>query len=172
MYFTVNTAFVNYLDSLDNLTDSLKFPILLNRTTYKQSLLISLKSFHFDSELLKAPKTLEDFVHQFWHKKESSDLQERHDNHNNNLDLPNKNFLFKNSTTIVMYVLCKHTKLKCLVTSLGLQQIKEVGVVAKQEHVSIVKEMKCTCNIQWYTILMLSLSILGLVVFIILKSRK
>ena len=34
MYFTVNTAFVNYLDSLDNLTDSLKFPILLNRTTY------------------------------------------------------------------------------------------------------------------------------------------
>ena len=30
MYFMANTAFVNYLDSLDNLTDSLKFPILLN----------------------------------------------------------------------------------------------------------------------------------------------
>ena len=39
MYFMVNTDFVNYLDSLDNLTDSLKFPILLNRTTYKQTLL-------------------------------------------------------------------------------------------------------------------------------------
>ena len=43
MYFTVNTAFVNYLDSLDNLTDFLKFPILLNRTTYEQTLPISLK---------------------------------------------------------------------------------------------------------------------------------
>ena len=32
-YFMVNTAFVNYLDSLDNLTDSLNFPILLIRTT-------------------------------------------------------------------------------------------------------------------------------------------
>ena len=27
MYFTVNTALVNYLDSLDNLMDSLKFPL-------------------------------------------------------------------------------------------------------------------------------------------------
>ena len=32
MYLMVNTAFVIYLDSLDNLTYSLKVPILLNRT--------------------------------------------------------------------------------------------------------------------------------------------
>ena len=75
MYFTVNTAFVNYLDSLDNLTDSLKFPILLNRTTYEQTLHISLKSFDFNSELLKAPKMLKDFALQFQHKKEIFDLQ-------------------------------------------------------------------------------------------------
>ena len=55
IYFTVNTAFVNYLD---NLPDSLKFPILLNRTTYEQTLPISLKSFVFNSDLLKAPVTL------------------------------------------------------------------------------------------------------------------
>ena len=29
IYFMVNTAFVNYLDSLDNLTDSLKLPLLM-----------------------------------------------------------------------------------------------------------------------------------------------
>ena len=58
MYFTVNTAFVNYLDSLDNLFNSLKFPIFLNRKMYKQTLTISLKTFDFDSELLKAPMTL------------------------------------------------------------------------------------------------------------------
>ena len=37
MYFLVNTAFVN---SLDNLTESLKFPILLNWTTLEQTLSI------------------------------------------------------------------------------------------------------------------------------------
>ena len=65
MYYRMNTTFVNYLDTLDNLTDSLKFPILLNRTTYKQTLPISLKSFEFDSELLKAPKTLKDLFTSF-----------------------------------------------------------------------------------------------------------
>ena len=30
MYFMVNTAFVNYLDQTDNLTESLEFPILKN----------------------------------------------------------------------------------------------------------------------------------------------
>ena len=57
MYFTVNTAFINYLDALDNLNDSLKFPILLNRTAYKQTLPISLKLPESNSELLTAPKT-------------------------------------------------------------------------------------------------------------------
>ena len=63
-------------------------------------------------------------------------------------------------------------KLKSLVTSLTLQQIKEVGMVAKQEYVSIVQDIECTCKIQWYTIFMLSLSISGIPIFIITKSRK
>ena len=45
MYFTVNLAFVNYFD---NLTKSLEFPILLNRTTYKQILPISLETLDFE----------------------------------------------------------------------------------------------------------------------------
>ena len=45
-------------------------------------------------------------------------------------------------------------------------------MVAEQRSVSKVKDIECTCTMQWYTILMLSLSILGLVIFIILKSRK
>ena len=64
MYFTANTAFVSYLDSLDNLTDSLKAPILQNRTTYKWTLPISLSPPDFDSKLLTAPRTVKDFVHQ------------------------------------------------------------------------------------------------------------
>ena len=176
MYFTVNTAFVNYLNSIDNLTDSLKFEILLTRTAYEQTLPNSLKYFEFDSELVKPPKTLKDSVHQFQHKKEIFDLQERLSDME--LELPNKNFFLNNYivdiflfvtaiillmvTTVVMYILCKHMKLKTLVISLALQQIKEVGGVVRQESVTLAQDIECTCKIQWYTKLMLGLSILGL----------
>ena len=80
VYFTVNTAFVNCLDSLDNLTDASKFPILMNRTTFEQPLPLPFNVSKFDSESLAVPITLKDFVHQCLHKKESFDLQERHTN--------------------------------------------------------------------------------------------
>ena len=63
-------------------------------------------------------------------------------------------------------------KLKTVVTSLALQQIKHIGRVAKHEHISMAQDIECTCKIQWYIILMLGFSIFGLVVFVILKSRK
>ena len=68
--------------------------------------------------------------------------------------------------TLVIYILSKHTKLKTLVTSLALQQIEEVGAVTRWE--DIMPNIECTCKIQWYTILMLCLSILGLLLFVIL----
>ena len=62
-------------------------------------------------------------------------------------------------TTIVMNILLKHKKLKTLVASLALLQIKEVcAVVATQEPLQYIE---CNCKIQWYTILMLHISILG-----------
>ena len=178
----VNTAFGTYLDGLDNLTDSLKFPILMNRTTYEQTLPISLNLSKFDSELQTAPRVLKDFFTNIIIKKEIFDLQERYIKIE--LELPNKNFFFNNYTinffllvtaiisllvtTIFMYILCKHIKLKTLVTNLTLHQIKEVGMVAKQEYINLVSNIECTCKTQWYTILMLGLSILGLVLFVIL----
>ena len=63
-------------------------------------------------------------------------------------------------TTLVMCILCKHMKLKMLVTNLALQQIEEVGTVTRQEDISL--NIECTYKIQWYTILMLCLSLLGL----------
>ena len=94
---------------------------------------------------------------------------------NNGLDLANKNsfltnytidvFLFVTAiislvvTSKVMYIICRHTKLKSLVTSPALQQIRKVGIVAKQEHVSITHDVECTCKIQLYTIFMLSLAV-------------
>ena len=69
--------------------------ILLNQTTHKQTLPISLQPLNFNPALLKAPKTLKDFVLQFWHKKEIFDLQK---GHNNGIDLANKTSLFYNYT--------------------------------------------------------------------------
>ena len=86
MCFTVNLAFVNYFD---NLLECLNVPILKNLTTQEQILPISLESFEINSSLLQAPKTLKDFIHQYKHKKEIFDLQERH--------VSNKDLIYKNS---------------------------------------------------------------------------
>ena len=81
----VNMAFINYLD---NLTNFLKLPLLLNQTTYEQILPIFLQSFDFNPDSLKSLKTLKDFVYQFQHKKKFFYLQKRH---NNDLDLAKRN---------------------------------------------------------------------------------
>ena len=63
MYFIVNTAFVNYLDQFPNLMESLEFPIIKKKTTFKQTLPIhiSFNASKFDSDLPTAPKNLKDF---------------------------------------------------------------------------------------------------------------
>ena len=48
MYFTVNTAFVNYLDQFPNLTESLEFLAIKKKTTFKSTLSISLNVSKFD----------------------------------------------------------------------------------------------------------------------------
>ena len=54
MYFTVNTAFTNYIDQFSP-TEDLKFPILTNKTTSEYTLLIFLNNSGFDDSLFTAP---------------------------------------------------------------------------------------------------------------------
>ena len=75
-------------------------------------------------------------------------------------------------TSIVLLIICKHAKLKSLITSLALQQLREVDAVTKIEHVSVIYDIECTCKIRCYTLCMLSLSILEIVIFIILNATK
>ena len=77
MYFTVNTAFMHYFDSLNN---SLETHISQNWTMCEQVICISLQTFHFDSKLLEAPKTLKDFVYQYQQKKHVLDKRDNSDN--------------------------------------------------------------------------------------------
>ena len=102
VYFVVNTAFVNYLDQIDNLTETINVPILNNKTTFEQTLPISLNASNFDTELLIAPKTLKDFIYHYNHKKEIFDLNERHDSMDKNV--PTKNFFSSNFIVHVFYV--------------------------------------------------------------------
>ena len=131
MYFTENTVFVNYLDQINDLTESLEFPTLKNKTTFKQTLPISLNRCKFDSELITAPRNLKDFIHQYNSKKKICDLNERHDT----TDLTtNKNFFSNNYivdvflfiiavisllvTNLAIYLLCKHNRNQsCLMPS-------------------------------------------------------
>ena len=50
--------------------------------------------------------------------------------------------------------------------------IKKSRCSNHKEHVSTTHDTECTCQIQWCTICMLSLSISGIVVFIIINARK
>ena len=58
MYFTINLAFINYLDMIPNLTYSL--PIIKGRTRYEQPLPLNLSIPHFDNSLRHRPTNLKD----------------------------------------------------------------------------------------------------------------
>ena len=62
MYFMVNTAFVNYLNKFPNLTESLEFLIIRNKTAFEQTLPISLNISKFDPTLLTASSDLKDLL--------------------------------------------------------------------------------------------------------------
>ena len=120
MYFKVNTAFVNYLDQLSNLTESLEFLIIKSKTTFEQVLPISINISKLDPTLLTTSSNLKEFIHRYTNNKEIFDLQERHDNTELNT---NKNFFSDNyivdvflfitaiisplAITWTVYLLCK-----------------------------------------------------------------
>ena len=110
-------------------------------------------------------------------------MQERHELNELETGFASKNFFTNNfiidvfvfiiaiilviSTIIIIYAICKHNKLRALVTSLAFQQAKEV----KAEEIN-EGEYNCECAAQFYIILALSIIIIGLVVFAILQARR
>ena len=76
IYFNINKAFTNYLDMFPNLNGS--FPLIKDKTTYKQPLPINLSISDFDRSLLHVPTNLKNFVQVYTINKEIFDLEERH----------------------------------------------------------------------------------------------
>ena len=124
MYFTVNTAFVNYLHKFPNLTESFEFLVVKERTTFEQTLPISLNISKFNPTLPMTSSNLKEFINSYTNHKEFFDLQERHDNMelNTNKNVFSDNyvmdiFMFISAivsllaTILTVYLLCKHKKL-------------------------------------------------------------
>ena len=168
MYFTGNNAFPNYLNEF-NLTEEVEVSICMSISTSEITLPVFLNKSTFNETLLLAPLTLKEYVAQYKHDKEIFDLEERHDMDELEKEHANKNFfnsqvikIFKFivaiiliiATIVTIYTICKHNKLRALVTSLALQQVKEVKA-DDTENINY----KCKCTTQFYIILALSLAI-------------
>ena len=67
---------------------------------------------------------------------------------------------------IIVYVLCKHNKLRTVVASVALQQVKEVSTSTTRKE---DENYMCDCTSQFYIILALNITIIGLVIFVILQ---
>ena len=105
MYFTINTAFANYLDMFPNLTESLELLIIKNRITFEQILPVSLNISKSDNMLLTASTDIKKFISSCTKNKEIFDLQERHDSDNTESNT-NKNFFSDNYIVdIFMFIL-------------------------------------------------------------------
>ena len=158
-----------------NLTESLEFLVIKNRTTYKWTLPISLNISRFDKTLLNAPANLKDFMNSYAKHKEIFDLQERNENMILNTS---KNFFSDNyimdmcvlisaiiltlTTTLTVDLLYKQKKIRALITSLVLHQVKEVGTVSQ--------EINSECGTFFY--IGIILTILSLIIVTFLHYRK
>ena len=158
-----------------NQTEPLEFPVIKNRTTYKQTLCITLNISKFDKTFLTAPTNLKDFMHSYAKHKEIFDLQERHENMILNTS---KNFFSDNyimdifvfisaiisllTTSLTISLLCKHKKIRALIASLILHHVKEVGAVSQETN------SECT-TLAYIGII---LTILSLIIVTFLHYRK
>ena len=181
MYFTVNIAFTNYLDEF-NLTEEESIPIITNKSTLEITLPVFLNKSKFNKSLLSALLMLKEYIAQYKLDKEIFDLKERHDIDELENEFTNQNFfnskivkIFKFmvaiisiiATVITIYAICKHNKLRALVTSLALQQVKEVKAQGMEN-----TDYNCKCTPQLYIILTLSIAMIGLIMFAILQLRR
>ena len=146
MYFMIKTAFANYLDMFPNFTESLQVPLIKNRTTCKQILPINLNISGFDKTLLHVSTNLKHFINSYTKRKDIFDLQERYEttilntsknffsnNHIVNIFMFISSIISLTSTTLTIYLLCKHKKIRVLIVkSLALYQVKEVGTISKE----------------------------------------
>ena len=172
IYYTVNTAFMPYLDTFKEDLELPSLEINQNWTTQKQVLPISLQATPFDSKLLNAPKTLKGLVQQYKQKYKMLDKTQK--------DKPKDDFfdniaidIFLFAATIIpmltivaiIHLMCRHSKLKTLLTGIAFQPVKQAEAV-------VTKQAKEFCTAQCYVIAALTVLTILLTVYICLSNQK
>ena len=121
----------------------------------EQILPLSLETFEINSNLINAPKTLQDLAIQYRNKK---NLLEKEEQELDKLGENSKFLLFLNSfladvliftamlitliiTLIIIYIVYRQSKLKALVTNIAMQRVKAVKGTD-------MSNMLCTCKTQ------------------------
>ena len=160
---------MKYFDNLIGYleTEKLDMHISQNWTTKEHIFPISLQTSKFDTNLLKASKTLKDLVKQYKQNGHTSDKSNKDNNkcsffNNIIMDI----FLFiaailsMSATIAIIHLVCRHTKLKALVTGIAFHPIKQTEALLDN------KKVLPNCTAQWYTIAVLTLMIISLVIYI------
>ena len=171
IHYTVNTAFMPYLETFKEELELLSLEVNQNWTTHKQVLPILLQATPFDSKLLKALGTLKGMIQQYKQKSRMLDKTWR--------DKPKDDFfdniavdIFLFVTTIIsmlavmaiIHLVCRHAKLKALLTGIAFQPVNQAEAATKQ-----TKEF---CTAQWYMIAALTVLTILLIVYICLSNQK
>ena len=70
------------------------------------------------------------------------------------------------ATEAIIHVVCKHTKLKALVTGITSLPIKQTEALIDKESITQ------NCTAQWYTIAALTLMVIGLIIYIFTTTQR
>ena len=152
MYFTVNLAFVDFLDQLN---ETITTPINKNWTSVRQPIPISLDFFQVSSKLMHAPIMLKNFIEQYQENRLTATKWEN----------PTSKFrMFINSFLVdmlifivailtvflifvILDIITGQSKLKMLVTTMPLQRVRGVEALSTNRQAQ-------NCNSELLKILM------------------
>ena len=171
IYYTVNTAFMPYIDTFKEDLDLPGLEINQNWTTQKQVLPILLQATPFNSKLLNAPKTLKGIVQQYKKKYKMLDKTQNDKPKDDFFDnIAIDIFLFAaaiiSMLTIaaIIHLMCRHSKLKTSLTGIAFQPVNQAEAATKQA--------KKFCTAQWYVIVALTVLTILLIVYICLSNQN
>ena len=171
IYYTVNATFMHYLDSFKEQLEVPSLDVNQNWTTQEQILPMSLLSTPFDNKLLKAPETLKGLVQQYRQKGQTLNIYESKTKNKFFDNIVIDIFLFiaaiisMLAVIAIIHIVCKHTKLKALLTGIAFQPIKQTEAV-------VTSQIQQHCTAQWYAIAVLILMIVLLIVYICLTTQR
>ena len=171
MYYTVNTAFMHYIDNFKEQLEISSLDVNQNWTTQEQILPIFLQSIPFYNKLLKAPGTLKGLVQQYRQKGQTSKVHESKTKNKFFDNIAIDIFLFIAAiismlvVIAIIHVVCEHRKLKTLLTGIAFQPIK-------QTETAVANQIQQHCTTQWYAIVALTLMIVLLIIYICLTMQR